>query len=129
MKTEELRERLMGVMDETTALLSAPLIPTKVSESLVPAVEEWWRKANATVDSIMRMYYLAKNKLDRVEEIPDLTSDIEIREIVDLIEDMEVKVKQLKQSREEILKLIEKDMEYRVKLNFNEPSLFRTVRE
>jgi archaellum component FlaC len=118
---EKLRERLSKVMDETSVLVSAPLVTGKISNELIPAVDEYRRKANAIADGIMRLYYIAKNKLDRIDELPGwMVSEIEVKEAESIIEDLEIRVKQLKKSYEELKQRIQEDMRFRENLHFNE---------
>ncbi|RSN76883.1 MAG: hypothetical protein DSO07_13000 [Thermoproteota archaeon] len=120
---EELKERLYKVMEDTSVLISAPLVTGKISNELIPAVDEYRRKANAIADGIMRLYYIAKNKLDRIDELPRwMVSEIEVKEVENIIDDLEIRVKQLKKSYEELKQRIQEDMRFRENLHLNEPA-------
>jgi hypothetical protein len=117
---EELKKRLYKVMEDTSVLISAPLVTGKISNELIPAVDEYRRKANAIADGIMRLFYIARNKLDRIQEIPDLVSEVEVKEVENIIDDLEIRVKQLQKSYEELKQRIKEDMKHRENLHFDE---------
>ncbi|MGC9021476.1 MAG: hypothetical protein ACP5KE_09755, partial [Candidatus Methanodesulfokora sp.] len=113
-KEVEMRERLVSMMNDASLLITASLSIGRVSDELIPAIEEYRRKASALADAIMRTYYLIKNKLSRIEELPEfMVSDVELAEITDLMEDLEIQINQLKKSYEEIKQRIQEDMRFR----------------
>jgi len=117
----EIRKRALQAINETHILIHPPVLIGKLSRQTYEVVYSYLEQASLLSDSIMKTYFLLKNRLASLESLPPfLTSDYDLLVAQELLEELEFQVQQLKLCYSKLNEKIHDYMNYRINMHFNE---------
>ena len=117
----EIRKRALQAINETHILIHPPVLIGKLSRQTYEVVYSYLEQASLLSDSIMKTYFLLKNRLTSLESLPPfLTSDYDLLVAQELLEELEFQVQQLKLCYSKLNEKIHDYMNYRISMHFNE---------